>query len=217
MTYNVIFTVGRMNPPTSGHSRLIKILMEKGLQEGVKKVHIILSSKVDRQKNPLEPEEKRYLLETYFLPRIRKQLKKEMPHIHEAIDALHVNILLTHEYNKYSQNNIVSTIQYLLDGLGPKERGLLIIGSPGFTHFPRVDVLLIDRKTIPISGTIVRTIAHISFAAFSKFYPGLHHKDISILYDALMEMEKPDENSLLAAKVYLDAYSFYNLRSHKTI
>ena len=217
MTYDIIFTVGRMNPPTPGHAILVKKLMEKGLQEGVQKVHIILSSKVDRKKNPLEPEEKKYLLETYFLPRIRTELKKEMPYHHEAIDALHVNILLTHEFKKYSLNDVVSTIRYLLNGLGPKQRGLLIIGSPGFTDFPRVDILLLDRKTLPISGTIVRTIAHISFDAFSKFYPGLHHKDISIIYDAIMLMEKPDEKLLLAAKVYLDAYSFYNLRSNKRI
>ena len=51
----LIFTIGRMNPPTPGHLDLIKKLIEKALEMNTNKVFIILSKTVD-EKNPLSCE-----------------------------------------------------------------------------------------------------------------------------------------------------------------
>ena len=49
----IIFTIGRMNPPTIGHLKLIKELMEEKAKEGHGgNVYIILSRTLDK-KNPL--------------------------------------------------------------------------------------------------------------------------------------------------------------------
>jgi hypothetical protein len=48
----LIFTIGRMNPPTPGHLGLIKKLIEKALDMDTDKVFIILSKSID-EKNPL--------------------------------------------------------------------------------------------------------------------------------------------------------------------
>ena len=49
----IIFTIGRMNPPTSGHLKLIQTLMEKALKLGEEKIYIILSHTQDMKTNPL--------------------------------------------------------------------------------------------------------------------------------------------------------------------
>ena len=37
-----IFTIGRMNPPTPGHFRIIRALIDVGIEKGVDTVYIIL-------------------------------------------------------------------------------------------------------------------------------------------------------------------------------
>lgn len=54
MSITIIFTIGRMNPPTPGHMGLVKNLIERAIQFGENKVGIILSHTVDSEKNPLE-------------------------------------------------------------------------------------------------------------------------------------------------------------------
>ena len=53
MSYQVIFTIARMNPPTPGHFSLIQKMLEEAIRHDVIKVNIILSSKTDTKKNPL--------------------------------------------------------------------------------------------------------------------------------------------------------------------
>jgi len=65
----MIFTISRMNPPTSGHMSLIKLMMKVNSELpptdlGRGKVYVILSHKQDNIKNPLSCDRKRYYLET---------------------------------------------------------------------------------------------------------------------------------------------------------
>jgi hypothetical protein len=59
-----IFTIGRMNPPTSGHLGLIRAMMIIALEQGQDKVYVILSHTKDTTKNPLGCDRKKAILVT---------------------------------------------------------------------------------------------------------------------------------------------------------
>jgi hypothetical protein len=56
-----IFTIARMNPPTTGHKDLIKQMASYALANGSDKVHVILSHTTD-EKNPLPCDKKREIV-----------------------------------------------------------------------------------------------------------------------------------------------------------
>ena len=65
----VIFTIARMNPPTSGHIKLIQLMMVAASNlsmndPGHKQIYLILSHSQDNLKNPLTCTRKRELLNT---------------------------------------------------------------------------------------------------------------------------------------------------------
>lgn len=201
MSYKTIFTVARMNPPTPGHFELIQKMLEEAIRHNVKKIHIILSSKTDSVKNPLEPEEKKYLLETYGIPWIRRQLKG-------MSDEIEVNIIMTHEHNVHNPNNIWSSIKFVLNQ--NKGRSLFISGDEYAIPFDdSVDVLLLDRKKNPISGTLVRGIGYLSLPALESIYKpfGMCQKEVYILYNAIRQLDPPNENiSKMARKIMKERY-----------
>ena len=74
----VVFTLARMNPPTPGHIQLISVMMEKAIEIGVKNIYILLSSTIDNEKNPLECEEKRFILYGGMIDKIKQELYLEL-------------------------------------------------------------------------------------------------------------------------------------------
>ena len=58
----IIFTIGRMNPPTTGHIGLINKMKEMARMNGLKDIFIILSHSHDNSKNPLSCNTKREFL-----------------------------------------------------------------------------------------------------------------------------------------------------------
>ena len=58
----ILFTIGRMNPPTSGHMMLIRKMMLYALNNNLTQINLILSGSVDNKKNPISCTEKRNLL-----------------------------------------------------------------------------------------------------------------------------------------------------------
>lgn len=192
--YSIIFTVGRMNPPTPGHFYLIEKMLEEALGNDVKKIHIILSSKTDSKKNPLEPEEKRYILETYGVPYAKRSLARNYPDFKTEIDEIAVDILLTHEHNKYFQNDIMTSVKHVLCQRRKGER-VLFVGGDEFPLNRSIDRVLLDRTENPISGTIVRTIAQLSFYPFAAIYApfGICQRELRIMYEAINELELSDK------------------------
>ena len=198
----IIYTVARMNPPTPGHLMLIENMMEEALYENVEKIHIILSSKVDCKKNPLEPEEKRYLMETYMIPRAKTNMVLKIPDKAEWIDRLKVNVMLTHEYSGRYPNDILGTVNELLLGKMKGEKIIFMTGEDGFPVENGTVVKKLDRKKMPISGTIVRASAFVSYNNFAMFYPELPKHEIDILYDAMLELEEPPVQDIDRAREY---------------
>ena len=97
----VIFTIGRMNPPTSGHMELIKTMMEANLELGLSdlghgRVYIILSHTKDNIKNPLSCDRKKGLLITNGMIHNLKEKHKPL------FDKIVVDVLCTYEPNEFN-------------------------------------------------------------------------------------------------------------------
>ena len=187
----IIYTVARMNPPTLGHVSLIENMMEEALRRNVKKIHIILSSKVDSKKNPLEPEDKQYIVRNWAVPRAKTDLVLRLPHKGEAIGKLAVNIMLTHEYSRYFSNDVLGTVRELLLGRTPGEKVIFMTGEEGFPVDKGTEVIRLDRTKTPISGTMVREAAFVSYDAFCSHYPGLDEDDLEWMYETILELDEP--------------------------
>lgn len=214
MSYTTIFTVGRMNPPTPGHFHLIEKMFEKAIENRVAKIHIILSSKTDCEKNPLEPEEKRYILETYAIPWIKQYLAFRQPHNKSMIENISVDILLSHEYSTiYSPNNVLETVRQLLLQK-TKEDKILFVTGDGFPVGDRVDIWKLDRSEYPISGTLVREIARQSFPAFASIYQpfGICQKELYIIRRAILDL-CPTNNEAVSKEARQYIRSRYDLRN----
>jgi hypothetical protein len=196
MSYQVIFTIARMNPPTPGHFSLIQKMLEEAIRHDVIKVNIILSSKTDTTKNPLEPEEKKYLLEEYGIPWIKHQMSGRA-------DDIAVNIIMAHEYSK--GNDLWPAIRGLLEGRTKNERALFVTGDTQFPFDSTVDILLYDRTKNPISGTLVRALGWLSLPALSSLYQpfGLSQKEIYIMYSAIRDLDPPTEDNLTIAREFM--------------
>lgn len=93
MSNTIIFTIGRMNPPTSGHMGLIKNLIERAIQFRENKVGIILSHSVDSVKNPLECKEKREFILSGLIDSLKNQMKREGQFPPDKIDEIQVIIV----------------------------------------------------------------------------------------------------------------------------
>jgi len=197
MVYSIIFTIARMNPPTPGHFALIQKMFEEAILHNLKKIHIILSSKKDDIKNPLYAEEKKYILEKYGIPWIKSRLK--------SAEDIEVDILMTHEYNRFHQNDLWSTIRHLFNGRTKGDKVLFLTGDTMIPFDKSVDILLYDRKRNPISGTLVRSIGWLSLPSLSSIYQpfGLSQKEVYVIYRSIREMNSPTEENLKAAMDYM--------------
>lgn len=78
-----VCTIGRMNPPTPGHAKLISKVLDEGLRHGLTDVHIILSETVDFD-NPLNFATKHHIIERFAVPSIKSTMRragKDVDHI----------------------------------------------------------------------------------------------------------------------------------------
>jgi hypothetical protein len=208
MPYSIIFTIGRMNPPTPGHFDLIENLFIHALKHHLRHIHIILSSKTDTCKNPLDPEYKREFLFAYAIPYIKEKLINTELYIDKDIESMEVDILLTHEHNRTWSNDIYSTVSHLLTPLkGKKNKALFITGPEStFSFDNRVDILRVPRKN-SISGTIVRTLAFQSYKLFTSVYLpyDIADEDLEFLYDRIVQLEPPSESNISAMDTYMNS------------
>jgi hypothetical protein len=70
----IIFTIGRMNPPTSGHMKVVQEMLKKALALGQKNVYLILSHTTGDAKNPLNCSEKKDFLLNGMIDKARESL-----------------------------------------------------------------------------------------------------------------------------------------------
>jgi hypothetical protein len=68
----IIFTIGRMNPPTSGHMKVVQKLLEKAIEIRQRNVYILLSHTTGEQKNPLMCSEKKEFISSGMIDKIKE-------------------------------------------------------------------------------------------------------------------------------------------------
>ena len=145
----------------------------------------------------LYAEEKKYILEKYGIPWIKSRLK--------SAEDIEVDILMTHEYNRFHQNDIWSTIRHLFKGRTKVDKVLFLTGDTMIPFDKSVDILLYDRKRNPISGTLVRSIGWLSLPSLSSIYQpfGLSQKEVYVIYRSIRSMNSPTEENLKVAMDYM--------------
>jgi hypothetical protein len=132
MSNTIIFTIGRMNPPTPGHMGLIKTLVERALQFGENKVGIILSHTVDFKKNPLECKEKREFILSGLIDSLKNQMKREGQFPPDKIDEIQVIIVCMDDPTpeEFGKNPILKSFNALFSQFGyEKPNAYLIVGQ----------------------------------------------------------------------------------------
>lgn len=113
----VIFTIGRMNPPTPGHIYLLENMMDIAIKENVTQINVILSATIDNIKNPIECEEKRQILYNYGINAAKEILIDKNPDKKEQIENIQTEIVCLDDVidsNKYGDNPIIAKLKYLL-------------------------------------------------------------------------------------------------------
>ena len=115
----ILFTIGRMNPPTSGHMMLIRKMMLYALNNNLTQINLILSGSVDNKKNPISCTEKRNLLIHFLLSHQKELLKIENPSLSYKIDELQVKIICMDDVLNpdYGTHPIMKSINYILKEL----------------------------------------------------------------------------------------------------
>ena len=132
MSNTIIFTVGRMNPPTPGHMGLIKTLVERAIQMGENKVGIILSHSVDSEKNPLECKEKREFILSGLIDGLKEQMKREGQFPSDKIDEVQVIIVCMDDPTppEFGKHPILKSFNALFSQFGyEKPNAYLIVGQ----------------------------------------------------------------------------------------
>jgi hypothetical protein len=117
----IITTIGRMNPPTSGHALLIKFMINRAILENLTQINIILSHTVDNEKNPVECEEKRMVLHNSIIDHVKEELMNDYIGDEEKqskIKDMKVEIICMDEPALNTGNPILSCVFYILSLYG---------------------------------------------------------------------------------------------------
>jgi hypothetical protein len=178
----MIFTIGRMNPPTSGHQGLIRSMMEEALNTGLGVVYILLSASVDKTKNPLKCSIKKELLVgdvSNVVENLKqKWIAEKSGNVNEEkIRACRVVVVCMDDAaidsRKYGKHPILKCLHYILDiyekGRGKKETLLFVgedrLGDYGWIseyaseNVGRLTIVPVSRPAGAISATYVRSLA----------------------------------------------------------
>jgi hypothetical protein len=225
----ILFTIARMNPPTSGHLLLIRNMIQEAFRRKITQVHIILSATVDHKKNPLSCTKKRDYLVHSMIRHLKEEMKMEFPEKTQELDDLAVHVIcmddpISHEYGKHP---ILKCIQYILQDLYGYPRDnlhtVLLIGEDrgddydwiekslaSKTPSVSMDIIKIDRPEGAMSATSIRHLAvdgkkEEFLEKMSK--TGLSEKEMSNLYDEIREQIRIRPSTTATKKRKVDSKS----------
>jgi nicotinamide mononucleotide adenylyltransferase len=208
---NIIpFTIGRMNPPTTGHMQLIREMMNFSLKNNLSQINIILSGTIDNKKNPISCKEKRNMLLFFLLKHQKELLKIEQPTNSYKIDELKINIICMDDIINpdYGSHPVMKSIQFILNEKYGYPRNnlkmILFIGQDRASDFLwlqktllernpsiQLEIVPIERPDGAISATYIRQLAiDGNYDAFKQqmFDTGLKNEEyIRKLFDEIRE------------------------------
>lgn len=209
----VVFTIGRMNPPTPGHMALIEKLIHRTASLGQSKFGIILSHSQDMPKNPFNCNDKRKMLLSGMIRSLKEQMKQKIetytPTISpESIDAIEPIIICMDDATppEFGKNPIIKSVNALISDYNePIETAFLIVGQDRAGGYEFVKTAL-SKRTPPIllddsdflarpegaiSATYVRHLAYSgNWEEFLRVYAttGLPEENIRSIYEGLRAM-----------------------------
>jgi nicotinic acid mononucleotide adenylyltransferase len=166
--YKMVFTIGRMNPPTSGHLKLIFELMTLARENNLDNIGIVLSPSEDN-KNPLSCyRKKQYILEMV-----------------SSMSDIKTNIIC--KETGFPMSNIYELLNE--SGVDNNSKMLLIIGEDRLNafnwlkkYYPNLEIRALDRPEGAMSATTIRgyvsTDDNNSKNAFNKAYSGILQQDV---------------------------------------
>jgi len=202
---DIIFTIGRMNPPTTGHMKLIEKMMVTALETNVKRIYIILSATVDHEKNPLECIDKRKLLLNFIIDKVKNNIIEKEKYTTSEINKIIIEVICTNDpkININSKNPIFKTISFMIQENNPSNIQL-IIGEDRIEDYnwmkkylsEKVNFLTPidvkrksnDQETEGMSATKMRNLAIAGhFDEFSKemIPTGIDDEHIQEIYDTI--------------------------------
>jgi hypothetical protein len=117
----IIATIGRMNPPTIGHSKLIKFMLSEAISYNLTQINIILSDTFDNTKNPFDCEEKRMILYNSIIDNAKNELIQEYgtnEEIKTKIKDIKVEIVCMDDEIDLTGHKILNSIFYILSLYG---------------------------------------------------------------------------------------------------
>jgi len=200
--YDIIFTIGRMNPPTTGHIGLINKMKEMAKMNGLKDIFIILSHSHDNSKNPLSCNTKREFL----------KIMNE-----STMSDINVHLLCMDDpiFQTYGSNKVIAPVLYLVNSYNPGKM-LMIIGEDRGNAYgwiknilenpenPKpvgLDFNVLARPKGAMSATQIRDLVRVNIASFNKFVElqmetGLSKdKAIELFTNIQMSFLKPNPKS----------------------
>jgi hypothetical protein len=157
----VVFTIGRMNPPTPGHMLLIEKLIHRAASLGQSKIGIILSHSQDLPKNPFSCEEKRKLLLSGMIQALKEQMKLKAssyspPISPESIDKIEPIIICMDDPTpaEFGSHRIIKSLNAIFATYkNPVERAILIIGEDRANDYGWI-LESLEKRTPPIQGIV---------------------------------------------------------------
>lgn len=212
----IIATIGRMNPPTTGHSMLIKFMLNQAVHYNLTQINIILSDTVDNTKNPFDCEEKRMILYNSIIDNAKNELIKEDSTNEERktkINSVKVEIICMNDEIDLTGHKILNCIFYILSLYGydvknetnrrsglsfelvigqDREGGFNFIGKTlsGLSPSVNYQEIVLPRSEQAMSATKVRNMALSGdLTAFLQHYQsmGVKNEDAMRLYDQIRE------------------------------
>lgn len=220
----IIFTMARMNPPTPGHILLVENMIEQAIKNNVNQINIILSSKVDSEKNPIECEEKRKILYNNALNIAKKNSIEKMPENSIQINNMNIEIICLDDEEEnsvthyYSKSPFISKVKYILYKMygfpRPNLKMILVIGKDRENDFLFLkkllqeleipvdfDISVVDRPDDAISATKIRKLAltqdpndESSFIQYMNRIGLNNDESKDLLYQIRENIENRDEN-----------------------
>ena len=203
----VVFTIGRMNPPTPGHLALIEKLIHRAASLDQTKIGIILSHSQDMPKNPFNCNDKRKMLLSGMIQALKEQMKmkKYAPPISpESIDRIEPIIICMDDATppEFGKHPILKSVNALIASYnGPVQRAFLIVGQDRAGGYEFVKTALGGRGIVlddsdflvrpegAISATQMRDLAYSgNWDEFLRIYSttGLPQENIRAIYEGLL-------------------------------
>ena len=200
----LIFTIGRMNPPTTGHMGLIKQMIEKAieLEKKTTQVAVILSHSHEKEilKNPLQCREYKRDLVREMIEELKIQMIEENKDNREYIEKIKPIVICM---NDEKVPNMYSSIGSLVRKYKPNKM-ILFIGEDrdeSFSgikkYYENIELQTLKRPEEAMSATEMRGYASSGNKDdfVKKMLPtGLSEERIDKLYNTLREVLTDPKN-----------------------